>query len=132
DMMRGYAETRGCRRQFLLSYFGEASGGSCGNCDNCRSDRPDRSDRTDRLAADGVGAGLDVPPGEPAESDEATAGVPFPVGSHVEHVQWGRGQVLEAADDRITVLFDDVGYRTLSTEAVQQRGLLQAVEAVTD
>jgi ATP-dependent DNA helicase RecQ len=32
-----YAETRGCRRQVLLGYFGdEVEGGSCGACDRCQ------------------------------------------------------------------------------------------------
>lgn len=34
-MMRSYAETRQCRRQFLLGYFGEELAGPCGNCDTC-------------------------------------------------------------------------------------------------
>ncbi|MET9223707.1 RecQ family ATP-dependent DNA helicase [Streptomyces sp. NPDC003300] len=37
DMMRGFAETDGCRRAFLLGYFGEALPGGCGNCDTCGS-----------------------------------------------------------------------------------------------
>ncbi len=35
EMMRGYAETDGCRRQFLLGYFGEDLPEPCGNCDTC-------------------------------------------------------------------------------------------------
>ena len=35
-MMRAYAELQGaCRREFLLSYFGEATEGPCGHCDLC-------------------------------------------------------------------------------------------------
>jgi ATP-dependent DNA helicase RecQ len=36
DAMLGLCETVRCRRQYLLDYFGEASG-PCGNCDNCMS-----------------------------------------------------------------------------------------------
>jgi len=35
DAMLGYCEVIGCRRQVLLSYFGDVPPGSCGNCDNC-------------------------------------------------------------------------------------------------
>ena len=35
-MMRHYAEHDGCRRSFLLSYFGQDYPGPCGNCDNDR------------------------------------------------------------------------------------------------
>jgi ATP-dependent DNA helicase RecQ len=34
-----YATATSCRRQFLLSYFGEAHDGNCGNCDNCKQTR---------------------------------------------------------------------------------------------
>jgi ATP-dependent DNA helicase RecQ len=36
DAMQKYAYTTGCRRAFVLRYFGdEASRGTCGGCDNC-------------------------------------------------------------------------------------------------
>src|SRR5207237_2688814 len=46
DMMRGYAETDGCRRGFVLSYFGEPFEPPCGNCDNCLAGRVQAADRT--------------------------------------------------------------------------------------
>jgi ATP-dependent DNA helicase RecQ len=33
--MQGYAETRMCRREYLLHYFGDDYAGPCGNCDRC-------------------------------------------------------------------------------------------------
>jgi ATP-dependent DNA helicase RecQ len=35
DALTGVAELATCRRQALLSYFGEVMGEPCGNCDNC-------------------------------------------------------------------------------------------------
>ncbi|MCW2779010.1 MAG: ATP-dependent helicase, RecQ family, partial [Frankiales bacterium] len=47
-MMQGYAETQGCRRQYLLAYFGEQLDEPCGNCDTCEAgtaeEQPDALD----------------------------------------------------------------------------------------
>ena len=44
-MMRNYAEHAGCRRSFLLSYFGQDYPGPCGNCDNDLAHPRDRAGR---------------------------------------------------------------------------------------
>ena len=36
DAMLGLCEVTGCRRQVLLSYFGDKASDNCGNCDNCQ------------------------------------------------------------------------------------------------
>jgi ATP-dependent DNA helicase RecQ len=100
EMMRGYAETTGCRRQYLLAYFGESYGAECGNCDTCEA-----------------GTAFEQP--DVAES-------PYPLQSRVAHAAWGEGVVMRYEGDRIVVLFEDVGYRTLSLETVQARGLLRS------
>ncbi|GAA2038178.1 RecQ family ATP-dependent DNA helicase [Terrabacter terrae] len=99
-MMGGYADTTGCRRQFLLGYFGEHLAEPCGNCDTCEAGtaeaRPRRSGR-------------------------------FTVQAPVTHQEWGPGVVMAVEDDRLTVLFEEVGYRTLSVEAVEDNDLLTLV-----
>lgn len=35
EQMQEYAEARGCRREFLLRYFGDDYSGPCGDCDRC-------------------------------------------------------------------------------------------------
>ena len=99
DMMRGYAETDRCRADFLVGYFGEQLPDRCGVCDNCRA-----------------GTAPD-----PAVEQDA----PFPVQSRVRHEEFGAGTVTDVEDDRLTVLFDDVGYRTLSVEVVLENELLR-------
>jgi ATP-dependent DNA helicase RecQ len=101
EMMRGFAETTGCRRQFLLGYFGEELPQPCGNCDSCA-------------------AGT-------AREQPAEEGL-FRRNSAVDHREWGRGLVMSVEEDRLTVLFDDLGYRTLALTAVQEHHLLTPAE----
>ncbi len=107
-MMRAYAEADGCRRQFLLGYFGEELAEACGNCDACAAGQPARDRADDGGAASG---------GRAAE--------PFPLQSAVVHKEWGPGLVMRHEDDVITVLFEHEGYKTLSRAAVVEHGLLK-------
>ena len=50
----------------------------------------------------------------------------YPLVTRVAHAEWGTGQILRYEDDKVVVLFDTVGYKTLSVPAVISRGLLQA------
>ncbi|MCQ4365670.1 RecQ family ATP-dependent DNA helicase [Mycobacterium gordonae] len=102
EMMRGYAETYSCRRISLLSYFGEYLDNPCGNCDRC-------------LAAERL-------------DDVSTERPAYRVGTAVRHSQWGPGMVIGGDRERVTVLFDDFGYRTLSLDAVRDKGLLEVAE----
>jgi ATP-dependent DNA helicase RecQ len=100
EMMRAYAETMRCRRQFLLGYFGETASQPCHDCDNCQADA--------------------------AEPEEAATG-PFPVQASVRHPTFGEGVVMDADGEQLTVLFSDVGYRTLHVPTVVSEGLLDRV-----
>jgi ATP-dependent DNA helicase RecQ len=95
-MMRRYAEHTGCRRSFLLTYFGQDYPGPCGNCDN------------------------DFAHPEPAPGD-----APFAVGARVTSERWGQGTVQRYDGDHVTVLFDEHGYRELYVPVVLERGLLR-------
>jgi len=95
-MMRRYAEHTGCRRSFLLTYFGQDYRGPCGNCDN-----------------------------DLAPADAGPAEVPFAVGARVVSERWGQGTVQRYDGDQVTVLFDEHGYRELFVPVVLERGLLR-------
>ncbi len=99
DMIRNYAELSACRRQHLLAYFGEELPEPCGNCDNC----------------------------DAGTAHDAGGDHPFAPGSRVEHKRWGRGQVLQYEGENMVVLFDSVGYKTLSVQLVVEQGLLGPV-----
>jgi ATP-dependent DNA helicase RecQ len=111
-MMLGYAETTGCRRHFLLGYFGEPYDAPCGACDLCAAPEPGGS------VVDGVGVTDEEPP-SPAPASYAA-------GTRVRHTEWGEGTVMSEEGDRVTVLFESMGYRTLSLAAITGKGLLSA------
>jgi ATP-dependent DNA helicase RecQ len=94
-MMGAYADATTCRREFVLTYFGERFAPPCGNCDNCD-------------------AGL----------VEAVANGPFAAGSRVVHEKWGGGLVQRYEENQVVVLFDSVGYKKLGLDIVEERGLL--------
>lgn len=96
EMMRAFAEVHDCRREFLLNYFGEGYTPPCDNCDNCEIGRVK----------------------EPEESH------PFPISSRVTHSEWGEGLVMRYEGDKITVLFDTVGYKVLALDIVMENTLL--------
>jgi ATP-dependent DNA helicase RecQ len=119
QMVRGYAETLECRRIFLLGYFGEKVPHPCGNCDTCTSGSADQEFAREHPADEK----LSVAPEATSQSNE------FVVDSRVRHAKWGDGIVMRVEEDRITVFFDDEGYKVLSVEAVQQNRLLSALPA---
>ena len=96
DMIRGLAELeRGCRREYVLAYFGEPFEGPCGACDLCDS-------------------GRHVERGEQ----------PFAVGSRILHSAWGEATVQRYEAGKIVLLFDTVGYKSLDIALAVERGLL--------
>ena len=100
EMLRGYAETRECRRQILLAYFGETLPEPCGNCDRCRDNQI----------------------GEASAHEQRPA---IPVNTTVEHREWGPGVVIGGTADTVTVLFEKYGYRTLSMKVIRETGVLR-------
>ena len=83
----------------MLGYFGAEVRDRCGICDNCV-------------------AGV-------APEEGLQTGAPYAVQDTVRHTEFGVGTVTDLEDDRVTVLFEEVGYRTLGLDAVEERDLLQ-------
>jgi ATP-dependent DNA helicase RecQ len=97
EMIRAYAELDdGCRRDFVLNYFGEAFAPPCGRCDNCDAGR------VSAVAGNG----------------------PFSSGERVVHDKWGAGVVQRIEEGQVVVLFETVGYKKLGVDLVTERGLL--------
>jgi ATP-dependent DNA helicase RecQ len=104
--MQAYAELTGCRREYLLRHFGEDTPPACEACDNCDSGKSRQTAEVQQ---------------EAASSDQ-----PFAVKSRVAHRELGKGIVQGYEGDRVVVLFDEAGKKTLSLDAVQKNGLLEA------
>jgi len=111
-MMRNYAETSRCRRQFLLGYFGEDLPEPCGNCDTCSS---------------GSAYETDAPAAATSAPTTGNGGETYAPETNVRHREWGAGTVMSVEDDRITVFFEEEGYKVLSLEAIREHDLLELV-----
>jgi ATP-dependent DNA helicase RecQ len=96
EMMRRYAEHTGCRRSFLLTYFGQNYPGPCGNCDN------------------------DLQRPATPHWDE-----PFPIGARVATEHWGEGTIQRYDRDQVTILFDDHGYRDVLVSALLEKSSIR-------
>jgi ATP-dependent DNA helicase RecQ len=92
-MMLQYAEGTGCRRRFILNYFGEDyAAESCGACDNC------------------------------LQGHRVLTSSGYHIADIVYHPKFGQGTVERAEKDLVTVLFPNVGYKTLLASAVSREG----------
>jgi ATP-dependent DNA helicase RecQ len=120
-MIRAYAETERCRRNFLLEYFGAVTGDPCGNCDTC-----DRGTAYTAARAEAA-AEVEALARETANGEQSVAAGGFTVDQLVRHTAWGEGRVMSVESDRITVFFDEEGYRVLSLALIEDEGLLEAV-----
>jgi ATP-dependent DNA helicase RecQ len=90
-MMLQYAETTGCRRRFILNYFGEDyDAETCGACDNC------------------------------LQGHRVLTSSGYRIADVVYHAKFGQGTVERAEKDLVTVLFPNVGYKTLLASAVSR------------
>jgi ATP-dependent DNA helicase RecQ len=99
ELMRAYAETPGCRRRYLLNYFGEALEADCGTCDQCDHGA---SNRHAPHGADG-----------------------FAIHARVRHRVFGDGTVMRQDGDSLVVLFDVAGSRKLALDHLRQHDLLR-------
>ena len=144
-MMRELAQTSSCRTRLLLTYFGEHATRACHHCDNCRSGgqrelqvaaaqaaqavqqaaHPDATKAVKKAAKAATKAATKATiPTQPSKAQPVNGTHPFPVHSTVRHVEWGPGMVMGYEGDRMTVLFDGVGYKTLSVPVVKAQKLL--------
>jgi ATP-dependent DNA helicase RecQ len=90
-MMLQYAESRSCRRNFILNYFGEDyERENCGACDNC------------------------------LHGNKMIKSSGYRITDIVFHPKFGQGTVERAEKDLVTVLFPSVGYKTLLASAVSR------------
>jgi ATP-dependent DNA helicase RecQ len=90
-MMLQYAETTSCRRRFILNYFGEEyPAESCGACENCLQGR-----RSATISG-------------------------YRISEVVHHAKFGQGTIERAEKDFVTVLFPEVGYKTLLASAISR------------
>ncbi len=89
-----------------MNYFGESLENPCDHCDNCEA-----------------GIVEDNPP----TTAEANGKHPFAMKSRINHSKYGEGTVMRYDDEKIVILFDTAGYKSLVTTFAVEKGLIAPV-----
>jgi ATP-dependent DNA helicase RecQ len=104
ESIKDFAETKECRRRYLLNYFGEACEHcSCDYCDNCDA-------------------------GTSSKEQAKQESLPFPLKGRVKHSKWGEGTVLRYEEDKVVVLFEEEGVKSMVTQFVIENELLERLD----
>jgi ATP-dependent DNA helicase RecQ len=103
QLMKDYAETRDCRRRYILNYFGEPYPNPCEHCDNCDA-------------------------GFVEKVEAETENLPFPLKSHVTHNKFGEGVVMRYEEEgkKVVVQFDTEGEKSMVAQVLIANGLMRA------
>ena len=126
DMMRSFAESRTCRGQTLLTYFGDHVTGPCGHCDNCVAPPQLVPMKKKAVRQPSIPVQKIVPTKSFEHAHTSVEGeTPYPLHATVRHRSWGTGTVLGYEADKMTVLFNSVGYKTLSVASIRRGRLLE-------
>jgi len=109
-----YGQSAECRWKLIHDYFGEEfAAGSCGHCDNCVNPLAEQL---------GLTAAREAAP--PAAAPPAAAKkkkpVEFAAGDAVRAPKFGRGRVVSAEGDKVTVEFPDGEARTFKSEFLRK------------
>jgi hypothetical protein len=102
--MKDYAQTRDCRRRYILNYFGEPYPNPCGACDNCEA-------------------------GTVEKVEAETSDLPFALKSRVSHKKLGEGVVMRYEEDggKVLVQFDSEGEKSMVVDVVLENELMEAI-----
>lgn len=152
QLMQEYCEHEGCRRQFLMQYFGEQFPAYCGSCDYCLSDleEKDATENAQKLLSAivrtgeryGAGYVIDFLRGSasekinPAHKELKTYGIGK--GMKKEEWQWMVQQLLYAKylvkteDQYATLKVSDKGWKLLKGELELKLILKKEKEEVAD
>ena len=109
DAIIRYAQATECRVRIIARYFAEPVERDCGACDNCRAHAAGRFERP-----------RSPEPREPVARVERAR---FERGAWVTHRTFGRGEVVAADADSVTVVFERVGEKRVDS------GYLTPIEA---
>ena len=114
EAMMRYAETTGCRAQYLRRYFAEPEREPCGHCDNCRDHHAERlAEPVPAPAAPEVAPQVLAAGALPAEP------LPFNAGEAVRHRSFGPGEVVSVEGDKVTVAFAAAGEKVIQASYLE-------------